>query len=251
MKFAVRSRNGGYGGEIKRDVIDFLEKNGAKATEKIEPGCDFVVVAGGDGSLLRDQPVIDCPVLGINPGKSVGYYMKACSSDYKERLLALLNGKEGNDYYTYSLMRLGASVNGRKMPGLALNDILVSPVFVRRIFDSCLKVNGNKSTERNSGIIVYTPTGSHAFAHSAGAGKLKYDAGVIGVVALAPYSGSLKKGEIAPRGNSVEIECLSDRGEVCMDGSEELLHDLEKGDKVTVKKSDKPLKLVGFKKRFG
>ncbi len=249
MKFIVRAKDG-YGQGIKDDVIGILEKNGAEYTEKIEPGCDFAVIVGGDGTLLRDHWRIDCPVLGINPGKSVGYYMTAGKNDYKKRVLALLKGKPGKDYRIHRLLRLRAAVNGKEMAPAALNDVLVSPVFVRRILQSRLVVDGKKSLERNSGIIVYTPTGSHAFAHSAGAKKLRYDSDMIGIAALAPYSGILKRQELLLKHGPVKIECLSDSGEVCIDGSELHIRPLKPGDVVTVKRSDKLLSLVGFKRHL-
>lgn len=249
MKFIVRTKNG-YGEDIKKDVIDILEKNGAEYTEQIEPGCDFAIIIGGDGTLLRDHWRLDCPVLGINPGKSIGYYMTAGKKDYGKRMLTLLKGKAGKDYYIHGLSRLQADVNGEKMEATALNDVLVSPVFVRRILQSRLLVGGHKSLERNSGIIVYTPTGSHAFAHSAGARRLRYDSKMIGIAALAPYSGNLKRQELLLEHGPVKIQCLSDRGEVCIDGSEAHIRPLKPGDVVTVKRSDKSLSLVGFRKKL-
>jgi NAD kinase len=176
--------------------------------------------------------------------------MRADSLDYEKKLLKLISGKEGKDYFVYELMRLETSVNGKKLDAIALNDVLVSPIYVRRIMDSEMTVKGKKSRERNSGIIIYTPTGSHAFAHSACAKKMSYDSEKMGIVALAPYSGSLKKGEILTDGRPVTVECLDETGEVCIDGSEVNLLKLKKGDRVTVKKSSSPVRLVGFVKRF-
>jgi len=248
MKFIVRTKDG-YGRDIRKGVIEILKKNRADYTEKLEPGCDFAIVIGGDGTLLRDQPELDCPVLGINPGKSVGYYMTAGRKDYEKKVLKLISGKKGRDYHIYNLMRLGAEVNGKKMAP-ALNDVLISPVYVRRILESSLSVGGRKTMEMNSGIIVYTPTGSNAFAHSAGAKKLGYDSKKIGVAAIAPYSGILKKQEMLLEDGPVKVRCLSDTGEVSIDGSESRISELKKGDVVTVRKSAKPLQLVGFRERF-
>ena len=248
MRIIVRSKNG-YGKDIKRDVIGLIEKGGAEWTGEIEKGCDFAIIVGGDGTVLRDQHHLECPILGINPGKSVGFYMQAGCKDYRKKVMSLLNGREGKDYHIHNMMRLEASVNGRKMSSLALNEILVSPMYVRRIFESDLKIEGRKSMERNSGIIVYTPTGSHAFAHSAGAPEMRHDAGRFGVVAIAPYSGMLKKRPLLLENGHVEIECLNESGEICMDGSEVHIRELKKGDTVAVKKSDKSLRLVGFGKR--
>ena len=250
MRFIIRTKGDGYGNSIKAGIIRMLKESGAEYTGEIEPSCDFMIVIGGDGTLLRDQWKADCPVLGINPGESIGFYMAANDKDYRKKLGLLLHGKKGRDFFIHPLSRLRTELNGRKLPQPALNDVLVSPIYVRRILESRLSAKGKKSIERNSGIIVYTPTGSHAFAHSAGAKTMRYGSPGFGVAGIAPYSGSLKRGEMLIRKGSVEIECLSDSGEVCVDGSEVILKQIKKGDVVRVQKSPKPLMLVGFSKRF-
>ena len=248
MKFIVRHKED-YGNELKKDVIKFLEDNGADWTEKIEKA-DFALSIGGDGTLMRDHYKLTCPVLGINPGNSIGYYLHADKDNYQNRILSLINGKNGKDYLIYDLMRLEASLNSKKINALALNDVLISPIFVRRMFEAKLMTSKGVSIEWNSGIIVYTPTGSHAFAHSAGAKKISYNSNTLGITALAPYSGSLKKQEITSEKDTVSVECLSDVAEICIDGSETNLTGISKGDIVEIRKSTKPLKVIGFSKKF-
>ncbi len=249
MKFIIKHKHG-HGKGLRNDIIGFLEKNGAEWTEKTEEDADFAIIIGGDGTLLGHNSGLICPVLGVNPGHSVGHYMRACADDFEAKIAKLINGKEGDDYHVYSLLRLETEVNGRKMDATALNDVLVSPLYVRRALKAVLEVNGKKSSETSSGIIVYTPTGSTAFAHSAGAKEIHYGRDVMGVIALAPYAGELKKGEKLIEKGSVSIECLSREGEVCVDGSDVNNRKLGKGDTVTVRKCGCPLKLVGFVKRF-
>jgi NAD+ kinase len=249
MKFIVRHKER-YGDDLRRNVTSFLEQQGAEWTEEIGKA-DFALSIGGDGTLMRDHHLIRCPVLGINPGKSIGYYLGADSGNYRKRITALLSGKEGRDYHVHRLLRLEAYINRKRMEGLALNDVLVSPVYVRRMLQARLCLTGKESIERNSGIIVYTPTGSHAFAHSAGAAKMPHGSGFMGVTALAPYSGMLKGSEITVERGHVRIESLSETGEVCIDGSETNVKSIGRGDVIEVRKSRDDLRLVGFSSRFG
>jgi len=249
MKFIIKHKDG-QGPGLRESIIGFLEKNGAEWTEEMEEGADFAIIIGGDGTLLRYNSKLKCPILGVNPGHSVGHYMRACADDFEEKMLKLISGKEGHDYHVYSLLRLETEVNGEKMEATALNDVLVSPIYVRRALKAVLDVNGRKSDETNSGIIVYTPTGSTAFAHSAGAKEIGYERDAMGVTALAPYAGELKKDEQLIEKGDVRIECVSREGEVCVDGSEVNKRKLKKGDIVTVRKCKCPLKLVGFRERF-
>ncbi len=249
MRFIIRTKDG-YEGSIKDEVIRMLRDNGDEYTEDIEPECDFALIIGGDGTLLRDHSWLDCPVMGINPGKSVGFYMRACDTDFKMRLTALFEGKPGKDYLIYDLMRLEASVNGRGLDALALNEVLISPVFVRRIMEAELKAKGRESLERNSAIIAYTPTGSNAFAHSAGAKPMRYDSKSFGLAALAPYSGALKKADIHVRDGPIRMKYLSKIGEVCIDGSELHIMELKPGDMVEIGMHANPLRLIGFMPRL-
>lgn len=252
MKFIVKHKEE-FGNEIKDRVTAFLEKNGAEWTDDAAEDAEFAIVIGGDGTLFRFNQELKCPILGINPGHSIGHYMRACRDDYEEKLLAVMKGKEGKDYYVYRLLRLEVKVNGRTIEKTALNDVLVSPIYLRRAMKVVLEAGGNRrkrSEETNSGIIIYTPTGSTAFAHSAGAKKIAYDRNVIGVTALAPYRGRLTKGEIILKKGPVRIEYMSGEGDLSVDGRDDSVIMLKKSDIVEVSKCGCPLKLVGFMKKF-
>ncbi len=233
-----------YGEQVALKVCSALRKMGIEYVFDEPKGCDIAVMVGGDGTLLNWQSSVECPILGINPGKSVGYYMPANNVDFGKKLRKLVEGKEGRDYFFREYPRLEARINKTRVPFLALNDVLVSPIFVRRILYSDLSVKGRKTREVNSGIIVYTPSGSNAYAKSAGAKPLK-DKGKLGVAAIAPYTGRLARGEILSKGN-VAVKCLSREGEVCVDGQEDYVCRLKENDVVTVGKGKKPVKIVWF-----
>ena len=211
--------------------------------------CDLAIMVGGDGTLLKFQSFLECPIFGINPGKSVGYYMSAVRRDFEKKLRKLLGGKEGKDFFIRAYPRLETRINRTTLPFLALNDVLVSPIYVRRILDSELRVKGKKTFERNTGILVYTPSGSHAYAKSAGA-KIIKDEDKFGVVAVAPYSGRLKRGDIILAGGSVRVKCLNEEGEVCVDGQDNQACRINKGDVVVVRKSKIPARIVHFSRRM-
>ena len=97
MRFILRSKDK-YGRDLMEEAAKLIEEAGASWTPQIEKGCDFAIVFGGDGTLLRDQSLLDCPVLGVNPGKSVGYYMKAGRGDFKKKIKMLIRGRAGKDY---------------------------------------------------------------------------------------------------------------------------------------------------------
>ncbi|MCD6590918.1 MAG: NAD(+)/NADH kinase [Candidatus Aenigmarchaeota archaeon] len=237
----------GYGEEIKKKVCKILDRFGLKYTLTDKNNVDLAILIGGDGTVLRHQNTLSAPIFGINPGSSVGYYMTANPKNFGRKLRNLLFGKEGKDYEVKKYTRLEAYINKTKMPFLALNDVLISPIYVRRILDAELTLKGKKTVERNSGILVYTPTGSHAYAASAGAKPLEDMSKKFGVVAIAPYSGRLKKGEILINRGSVKVKCLNNEGEVCIDGQDDQTAKIRKGDIVAVRKTNNNASIIYVK----
>lgn len=238
----------GYGESIKKKIIRMIEYHGLKIV-KDAGKADLAILIGGDGTVLRNHSKILCPILGINPGDSVGYYMKSGPKEMKKHIEKLIRGNQGKDYFIHDMMRLETRINGKLLPYLSLNDVLISPIYTRRIFESRLRIGRSSHIEEGSGIIVYTPAGSNAFAHSSGAKNLRYDYPKFGVIEVSPYSGRLKKGEIHAD-KKISVECLNREGEVCIDGQEDQLRRLRRGDRVSVKKHKVPARIIGFSRRF-
>lgn len=247
-KVFINSKNS-YGRGIKRRVEKILDKLGIEHVYENLHDIDLAILIGGDGTLLGNQSFLECPILGINPGHSVGFYMSAGRKDFEDKVRRVLLGKEGKDFFIRKFTRLETKINGVKTPYIGMNEVLVSPIYVRRILDSELRVKGRKTAESNSGILVYTPGGSHAYAKSAGAKPLK-DLKRFGVVGIAPYSGRLKRGEITLSEGSVAIKCLNKEGEVCVDGQECQVTKIKEGDVVSIMKSKSPAKIIAFHKAF-
>lgn len=234
-----------YGEDIVLKACSILREMDVEYVFDEPKGCDLAVMIGGDGTLLKFQSPLECPILGINPGKSVGYYMNAGNGNYASKLRRVLEGKEGRDYRLKEYQRLETKINKTKIPFLAINEVLISPIYVHRILDSKMTAKGKTSLERNSGILVYTPSGSHAYAKSAGAKELK-DPKRFGVAAIAPYKGRLKRGEVILSKGQVVVKSLNREGEVSIDGQEDQVLRLKENDIVTVRKSDSPARIVCF-----
>lgn len=132
--------------------------------------CDIVIAIGGDGTTLRtakDAAAFGLPVLGINAGH-LGFMCGLEKSEIKE-LEKLANGQ----YSVEDRMMLNAKVFGADGELIyernALNDAVISRGSQSRILDLDVKIGENASIHfRSDGIIVSTPTGSTAYALSAG-----------------------------------------------------------------------------------
>jgi len=236
-----------YGEQIVLKLCSMLREYGIAHVFDEPQDCDLAIMVGGDGTMLKHQSFLECPMFSINPGKSVGHYSTATGGDFVKKVRKLFGGREGKDYFIREFTRLETVINNTKMPFQSINEVLVSPIYVRRLMKAELTIDGRKTRERNSGIIVYTPSGSYAYAKAAGA-KPFDTPGRFGVVAVAPYDGRLRKGAITMTKGKVTITCASKEGEVCSDGQEEQACKLGKGDVVIIKKGGKPARIIFFKK---
>lgn len=251
MKVAIKVGKtcGGRGREIKKTIGYLLKEQGMELTADNQEA-DLAVIIGGDGTFLAWQSKFKCPLFGIKSSdRGVGYYAGASAVDYLAKIGEILNGNKIKNYRIILLARISAESGGRVFP-LALNEYLISSGYVRKMFNCKLTIGGETSIERNSGVIVYTPTGSNAFARSAGAKKMKNNDAKIGVIAIAPYQGRLKSGGIILDGGEVKIECLNESGEICADGQKENSYKIKSGDSVTIRKSEKPLQIIEFAPGF-
>jgi len=150
---------------------------------------DLIVVLGGDGTLLgvaRKVGKRETPILGINLG-GLGFLTEASTSEAKQALERVLAG----DYETDRRITLEADIcrgTGRsaevRQHFLALNDVVLNKGPLGRMMQLEVTADGERFCEyRADGLIISTPTGSTAYALSAG-GPIVYPS--LGVLVLAP-----------------------------------------------------------------
>ena len=146
---------------------------GAGGVPRTELGddVDLVVVVGGDGSILgvaRDVAHRGVPVLGVNRG-GLGFLADIAPRQIATKLPAVLRGErtvEERFLLSAEVVRDGQVVAGRDA---ALNDVVVYAGAMSRMMDFSLHVDGEfVYDQRSDGLIVATPTGSTAYALSAG-----------------------------------------------------------------------------------
>ena len=145
------------------EVID----SSLDANETIK-NADVVITIGGDGTLIKHSKtasVYGKKCLGINSGR-LGFLANIDEANL-DRLNNLFNG----NYTVESRMMLSVDTfknNECIYSGIALNDAVISSGSVARLTDILLDVSGSEIEYRADGIIVSTPTGSTAYAMSAG-----------------------------------------------------------------------------------
>ena len=161
---------------------------GAEAVprEDLPRRADLIVVLGGDGTLLgvaREIGELEKPILGINLG-GLGFLTEV---SIDEALPMLARIVEGN-YAVDGRIMLHAAVHrdgtGAVEEFSALNDVVIVKRTVGRMLELAVVANHIPfCTYRADGLIVATPTGSTAYALSAG-GPIVYPS--LRVIVLAP-----------------------------------------------------------------
>ncbi|MFR9875538.1 NAD kinase [Corynebacterium striatum] len=134
-------------------------------------GCELVLVLGGDGTFLRAADMaraVDVPVLGINLGH-VGFLAEWEAESLERALVRVID----RNYEVEDRLTLDIEVsdcNGRLLDrGWALNEASVENLNRSGVLDAILEVDGRPvSSFGCDGILISTPTGSTAYAFSAG-----------------------------------------------------------------------------------
>ena len=151
---------------------------------------DLAIVLGGDGTMLnaaRRLARYGVPLVGVNQGR-LGFMTDIARSDMLSCMDDLLDGR----FTAEKRMLLDAEVlrEGREVAAnLALNDLVVDKGAIGRMIELELFIDGEFIYNlRSDGLIVSTPTGSTAYALSAGGPSLHPTLTGIALVPLCPHA---------------------------------------------------------------
>src|SRR4051794_15283562 len=132
--------------------------------------CDVVLVVGGDGTMLgigRQLARHGVPLVGINQGR-LGFITDIPLDRYRQVLAPMLHGEHEED--RRSLMEACVMRDGHCVfNAQAMNDVVVNRGATSGMVELRVEVDGHfLASQRADGLIVATPTGSTAYALSAG-----------------------------------------------------------------------------------
>ncbi len=200
---------------------------------------DYVITVGGDGTLLHAAHLLknrEIPIVGVNVGR-LGF-LTAITAERYHRLLALITG----DFFLENRLMLMADCADKRL--IALNEILIVGGTIAKTMD--IEVMCDDSTVldyRGDGVIVSTPTGSTAYALSAGGPIIDSRLGAISVTPLCPHSlGTPPMVFAKDRVIKVKAKTSSGTAIMCADGKEESLA----SDCITIRCNDKCTPLIFF-----
>lgn len=130
-------------------------------------GEDFVLVFGGDGDVLRVIQMMGektIPVLGLSQTNETGFLIDTIMSEMEQAIRQLSKG----DYGVEEASRISVTVDGGNTY-FALNEVAVFPSRSATLLEYTLTIDGEFVwRDYSDGVMVSTPTGSTAYAMSAG-----------------------------------------------------------------------------------
>jgi NAD+ kinase len=232
---------------LEKETARIAGKKSEYSITELGAAADLLVVAGGDGTILRvvgQLGDVIKPIFGINVG-SLGFLTCASSATYREAVECM--AKDRINFSQRALLearvRLGEKQTAKM---LALNDAVLSRGELSRLVLLCTRVNGEPLTEFNAdGLIVATPTGSTAYSLSAGGPILDPESGVFVITPICPHV-LTNRSIIVAEGSTIEIEASDPDYPVflTLDGRKPI--HVERGSVVTIRKAKKTLPLASL-----
>ena len=205
--------------------------------ERIGAQCDLALVVGGDGTMLgigRKLARFGVPLIGINQGR-LGFVTDIAFEDFENVLAPILAGEFVEDHR--SLMHARVMRDGRcVMEALAMNDVVVNRGATSGMVELRVEVDGHfVANQRADGLIIATPTGSSAYALSAGGPLLHPSIPGWVMVPIAPHTLSNRPVVIA-NASEIAIEVVAGR-DASANFDMQSLASLMHGDRIIVNRS--------------
>jgi NAD+ kinase len=195
---------------------------------------ELVIVLGGDGTMLRSAEMVrssNVPLLGVNLGH-VGFLAeieKNSLDEIADQVAAKNFTVESRMVLSFAHNRAGKVIS----TGWALNDLVIEKQNPRMI-EVFLEIDGRPLSKWGcDGVLCATPTGSTAYAFSAGGPVVWPEVAALVLLPLSAHALLAKPMVISPNSN-IQITLLSDEALLTADGfrSEEI----QSGDSISITK---------------
>ena len=201
--------------------------------------CDMAVVIGGDGTLLRAQSKMkdETPIFGINMG-TVGFLTEIEAIDTFKALDEVFKG----DYYKEKRTKLVVSHENHHYS--AMNEVVIKTDKPAKMLHFQIKVDGEIIEEvRADGLIISTPSGSTAYAMSAGGPIVDPKVEGFIIIPICPYKLGARPFVVSDNSEiTVKLLKKGKSAVFVMDGQTN--DEAEYEEEIVLKKSDKNVYLI-------
>lgn len=171
------------------EPLTFLPELDVISINDFQQRCDLVIAIGGDGTLLSASRALagtNMPLVGINVGR-LGFLADVTLDNLTKQLTDILGGHYRDD----TRFLLQASIQGaeRTPAAIAMNDVVVHGHQGLHMIEFETYINGRfLNSQRADGLVVATPTGSTAYAMSAGGPILDVDLDALVLTSVCPHT---------------------------------------------------------------
>lgn len=239
----------GIGTRVLAEEASTLDKEQFCGIVPVGPGAavgtELVFVLGGDGTLLRAAELAreaDVPILGVNLGR-VGFLAEADSDALEDAMTAVVE----QEYRVEDRMTVDATarINGEVIAReWALNEVSVEKSSRERILDVVIEVEGRPvSAFGCDGVLCATPTGSTAYAFSAGGPVVWPEVQSLLVLPSNAHAMFARPLMVSPSsGVAVEVDPHGHPAVLCSDGQRTI--ELPAGARVEMTRGVRPVRLV-------
>jgi len=218
---------------LNTGLVDY----GSKTPAELGQSCDLAVVVGGDGTMLgiaRQLARFGIPLVGINQGR-LGFITDVPVGHFAEALAPMVAGDFEEERRT--MLEGGVWRDGEVIfEGFAMNDVVVSRGGTASMVELKIDIGDEfVANLRADGLIIGSPTGSTAYALSAG-GPILHP-GIAGwvLVPIAPHDLS-NRPIVLPDSREISIEVVAGR-DASVNFDMQALARLLHGDRVSVRRS--------------
>jgi NAD+ kinase len=200
---------------------------------------DFMIVLGGDGTVLSAARLLDSsevPILGIHMGK-LGFITEINPNEMKDALSAVMEHR----LPTHRRMRIQCEIirNGEAVfKAHALNDVTINKGGLARMVEFDVFSGHNRvGSYRADGFIVSTPTGSTGYALSAGGAIVDPSMQLMLLCPICAHSMTSRE-LIVPHTNIIRIELTQPRQDIYVSQDGQVGKNLIIGDSLVIKRTD-------------
>ena len=214
-----------------------LADYGALTPTELGACCDIAVVIGGDGTMLgiaRQMARFGIPLVGINQGR-LGFITDIPFGEFADALAPMIAGSYEEERRTMlegGVWRDGSSI----FEAFALNDVVVSRSATSSMIELKITIGGEfVANLRADGLIIASPTGSTAYALSAGGPILHHSIAGLVLVPIAPHDLS-NRPIVLPDSGQINVEVVAGR-DASVNFDMQSLASLLHGDRITVRRA--------------
>ena len=214
---------------------------GSASINKIE-GISAAVVLGGDGTILRAAEIVrghDIPIIGVNLG-NVGFLAEIAQPSINEIVEAVQKGnihREPRLVLKYEILRGGAVLD----QGWALNEVVIERSSTQML-ELFVQIDGRPLSKWGcDGVICATPTGSTAYAFSAGGPVVWPEVSALVLLPLAAHALFSRPMVVSPD-CEVVIDVSSQSAQISSDGLSQT--ELIAGDRIVLTKDSQQIQLA-------